>query len=469
MGDAPHHAARHLEIMGDGTMDKTTLLRGRHFGIVGAGLVGSLAALHLTRHGARVTLIEKRPDLRRADIPGGRSIAMSLSHRGFRALATVGLEETVRAGTAPKTRRAVHLPDGSVGAQEYGRDGQALWTVNRKTLNCALLDGCTATGQVDIRFETTLDGVDLAAGVLEVTDARGRRETITCDHVIGADGMNSRVRGALCEAGVMDEDITTLDYRYFEMEIPPTPEGGFALDPDGVHIWPRPEGLFVALPNRGGTFTGTLFFAKATDNVFYEGREHADRVRDFVAAFTEVAALVPDHDAVIEAAPPSDIRAVRCHPWHLGERVCLIGDASHAIVPFFAMGMNTGFEDCTILDGLIEEFDGDVARIFPAFSERRKPCTDAILDLSLRNFVSIGKSADPDYDRRWRLERRLWDLMPDEWTPLYPMIHFGHRPLDEVIAVDARQKEILDALLAEFAEMPTDEVLLERARSLLTA
>jgi len=448
-------------------MEKTTLLQNHHFCVVGAGLVGCLTALHLARHGAHITLVEKRPDLRRADISGGRSIAMSLSDRGFRALATVGLEDTVRAGTAPKTRRCVHLPDGSIGEQEYGRQGQALWTVNRKTLNCVLLDGCVATGQMDLRFETLLEEVDLEAGVLRVTGPDGRSTEINCNHVVGADGMNSRVRGALCAAGVMDEDITTLDYRYFEMEIPPTAEGGFALDPDGVHIWPRPEGLFVALPNQGGTFTGTLFFAKAGDNLFYEGRSHEDRVRDFVAAFTEVASLVPDHDAVIRKAPPSDIKAVRCHPWHLGERVCLMGDASHAIVPFFAMGMNTGFEDCTILDGLIEEFAGDISRIFPAFSERRKPCTDAILDLSLRNFVSIGRSADPDYDRRWRLERRLWDLMPEHWTPLYPMIHFGHWPLDEVIAVNARQKEILDALLAEFPEPPSDAGLAARVKSLL--
>ena len=451
-------------------MKKTTLLQGRHFGVVGAGLAGCLAALHLARHGARITLMEKRPDLRRADIPGGRSIAMSISDRGFNALATVGLEDTVRAGTTPKTRRCVHLPDGSTGTQEYGCAGQALWTVNRKTLNCVLLDACETTGQVTMHFETRLESLEPDAGRLTVQNlVTGDYDVIDCNHVLGADGMNSRVRGALCAEGAIGEAITTLDYRYFEMEIPPTAEGGFALDPDGVHIWPRPEGLFVALPNRGGTFTGTLFFAKQGDNLFQEGRQHEERVRGFVAAFTEVAGLVPDHDAILKKAPPSDIKAVRCHPWHLDDRVCLIGDACHAIVPFFAMGMNTSFEDCTILDGLIEEHGGDMGQVFADFSTRRKPCTDAIGDLSLRNFVSIGQSADPDYDRRWRLERHLWEIMPDEWMPLYPMIHFSLRPLDEVIAVNLRQNAILDALLAEFADMPEDEDLMAQVRILLAA
>jgi len=452
-------------------MTKTEHLRGRHFGVVGAGLVGCLAALHLARHGAPITLIEKRQDLRRADISGGRSIAMSLSERGWHALRTVDMDGAVKQGTTPKTRRCVHLPDGSLQDQEYGRDGQSLWTVTRKTLNCELLDGAEATGQVEIRFETVLENLDTTSGNLIVRDLRdGTTSSISCDHVLGTDGMNSRVRKTMCDDGHIGEAITTLDYRYFELEIPPTAGGGFALDPDGVHIWPRIEGLFVALPNLSGTFTGTLFFAKDENSVFHEGHRHVDRVRVFSKAYAEVARLAPAFDAMLKRAPPSDIKAVRCHPWHAADKVCLLGDACHAIVPFFAMGMNTGFEDCTIFDGLIEEFAGDVGQVFAAFSERRKPCTDAIGDLSLRNFVSIGKSSDPVYDRRWRLERRLWELLPQEWTPLYPMIHFGRRPLDEVIAVNQRQKKILDALLEgmdESAEADSD--LAARVRDLLVA
>lgn len=445
------------------------LLEGRHFVVVGAGLVGTLCSLHLVRRGARVTLLERRPDMRRADIPGGRSIAMSLSERGWHALKTVGMDEAVREGAMPKRRRCVHLPDGRVQVQPYGRPEHALWTVNRKTLNCVLLNGAERAG-VEIRFDTLCEDVDLTTGRLTVQDlAADRTEILDCDHLLGADGMNSRVRRDLRRAGCIGDEMLTLDYRYFELVIPPAEGGDFRLDPDGVHIWPRTEGLFVALPNQGGSFTGTLFYAKEGDNLFRDDRTHAERARGFAEAFPEVVKLSPDYAGQLEQNPPSDIKAVRCSPWHVDGRVGLVGDACHAIVPFFAMGMNTGFEDVTTLDDLVEEFAGDMDRVLPAFSERRKPCTDAIGDLSLENFKSIGKSADPDYDKRWHLERRLWDLLPGQWTPLYPMIHFGRRPLDEVIAASRRQAGILDELMNASAHEADDATLAAKARDLLAA
>ncbi len=448
-------------------MNDPRQLEGRHFAVVGAGLVGTLCALHLVRRGARVTLLERRPDMRRADIPGGRSIAMSLSERGWHALETVGLAGAVREGAMPKRRRCVHLPDGAIQEQAYGHEDDALWTVNRKTLNSVLLDGAEKAG-IEIRFETLCEDVDLATGRLVARDLKtDHAEALDCDHLLGADGMNSRVRRDICRTGCIGDDVITLDYRYFELVLPPAPGGGFQLDPDGVHIWPRPEGLFVALPNQGGSFTGTLFFAKKGDNLFRDDRTTDERVRGFVEAFPDVASLCPDYAQQLADNPPSDIKAVRCSPWHVDGRVGLIGDAAHAIVPFFAMGMNAGFEDVTVLDNLIAEFAGDMDQVLPAYSERRKPCTDAIGDLSLRNFVSIGQSADPDYDRRWRLERRLWDLMPDQWTPLYPMIHFGRRPLDEVIAVNRKQAAILDELMRDHADEHDDDALTAAAEMLL--
>ena len=430
-------------------MNTTSLLSGRQIAVVGAGLVGTLCAVYLARHGAAVTFVEKRPDLRRADIPGGRSIAMSLSDRGFRALRGLGLEDLVRAGTKPKTRRCVHLPEGGVQVQEYGKDGQALWTVNRKQLNCALLDAAQEAG-VDLRFETVCESVDTARPALVLRDLRtDTAATEAFDHVIGADGMFSQVRADLSRAGDLAESVTTIAYGYFELVIPATADGGFKLDNDCVHIWPRPEGLFVALPNLNGTFTGTLFYAKDGDNLFRADRSADERAAGFAAAFPEVAELSPDYAAILAANPPSDISTVNCTPWHAGDRVCLIGDACHAIVPFYAMGMNTGFEDCTVFDELITEMGGDLGAVFAAFSARRKPCTDAISELSLRNFLSIGRSADPRYHERWLLERRIWERFPERWTPLYAMIHFSLRPLDEVIRAAERQRAVLDRLMAE--------------------
>ncbi len=438
-----------IALEGIHTMTTTTLLSGRRIAVVGAGLVGTLCAVHLARHGADVTFIEKRPDLRRADIPGGRSIAMSLSDRGFRALRTLGLEDRVRAGTKPKTRRCVHLPEGGIQVQEYGKDGQALWTVNRKELNCTLLEAAAAAG-VRLRFETACESVDTGRPALVLRDlATGGATTEAFDHVIGADGMFSQVRADLSRAGALAESVTTIAYGYFELVVPAAAGGGFKLDSDCVHIWPRPEGLFVALPNLNGTFTGTLFYAKDGDNLFRGDRSAAERAAGFAAAFPEVAELSPGYAAMLAANPPSDISTVNCTPWHAGDRICLIGDACHAIVPFYAMGMNTGFEDCTVLDGLIEEMGGDLGAVFAAFSAQRKPCTDAISALSLRNFLSIGRSADPRYHERWLLERRIWERFPERWTPLYAMIHFSLRPLDEVIRAAERQRVVLDRLMAE--------------------
>ncbi|MBE0567914.1 MAG: FAD-dependent monooxygenase [Krumholzibacteria bacterium] len=439
-------------------MQNTNLLAGRRIAVMGAGLVGSLCAVHLARHGAAVTLLEKRPDLRHAAIPGGRSIAMSLSHRGFHALATVDLEARVRAAAKPKTRRCVHLPTGGTQVQEYGRDGQALWTVNRKELNCILLDAAQAAG-VRLLFATAGEDLDVGTAALRLRGPGGEARAEAFDHVIGADGLFSQVRAALRAAGVLDESVTTIAYRYFELLIPALPGGGFRLDDDCVHIWPRPEGLFVALPNPNGTFTGTLFFAKDGDSLFRDDRTAAERAAGFAAAFPQVAELSPDHAALLAANPPSDISTVRCTPWHAGDKVCLIGDACHAIVPFYAMGMNTGFEDVTVLDGLIRECGGDLGAVFARFSAERKPCTDAISDLSLRNFLSIGRSADPRYHERWQLERRIWERFPDRWMPLYAMIHFSRRPLDQVIAAAARQNQVLDGLMATMRE-PQDHLRL---------
>ncbi len=425
----------------------TTLLAGRRIAVVGAGLVGSLCAVHLARHGARVTVFEKRPDLRRTDLPGGRSIAMSLSDRGFRALDRVGLAEHVRAGAVAKHRRCVHLPGGGTQVQDYGRDGQALWTVNRKALNGTLLDAAAAAG-ADLRCGTAVEDLDVATATLRLRGPDDRSYAESFDQVIGADGMFSRVRAVLKAAGSLDEVLTTIDYRYFEMVIPPAPDGGFRLDGDCVHIWPRPEGLFVALPNRGGSFTGTLFFARDGDNLFRDDRTAAERAAGFAAAFGEVAALCPGYADVLAANPPSDISTVRCSPWHAGDTVCLVGDACHAIVPFYAMGMNTGFEDVSVLDGLIEDCGGDLGAVFARFSAERKPATDAVSELSLRNFRSIGSSGDPRYHERWLLERRIWERYPDRWMPLYAMIHFSDRPLDRVVRDAERQRQVLDRLMA---------------------
>lgn len=431
-------------------MNESNLLLGQRVTIVGAGLVGALTACTLAKHGATVTLIEKRADMRRTDEPGGRTIAMSLSHRGWRALENIGLDSVIRAGTKPKHSRCVHLENGIRTVQRYGAEDHSLWTVNRKTLNCALLDQAEASGRVRIRFETRCRSIDTEQRRITLATASGEVFEDPFDFLIAADGMNSGVRSALSREDRIKDEITTLDYRYFELTLPAAADGQYALPSDCVHVWPRPEGLMVALPNLGGTFTGTFFYARGDQDYFGGDITDAERSRRFRAAFPEIVELVPDFENELASNPASDIRAVRCWPWQVSERVLLVGDACHAIVPFFAMGMNIGFEDASELEALIVAEHGNLESAFSRFPGLRRPNTDAIGDLSLRNFTSIGRSADPDFHRRWSLERTLWQLFPERWTPLYPLIHFGHRPLAEVVRIQKSQAEVLQKVMAEY-------------------
>ncbi len=429
-------------------MSETGLLHEQEITIVGAGLVGSLMSCVLAKHGARVTVIEKRPDLRHTDLSGGRTIAMSLSHRGWLALRSVGLEESVRTGTKPKHSRCVHLADGTERTQRYGAEGEALWTVNRKDLNCALVDCAEASGRVEFRFETECERLDEADRTLHL-QGDGKSSEHTFDYLIASDGMNSAIRRKLVSDAALEDEIITLDYRYFELTVPAKADGTHALPSECVHVWPRPEGLMVALPNLGGTFTGTFFYALGEEDYFGGQLTDEERSRRFRFAFPEIVELIPDFEHELRTNPASDIKAVRCWPWQVSRRVLLVGDACHAIVPFYAMGMNLGFEDVTKFEELLESAGGDLETVFERFPEVRRPDTDAISDLSLQNFVSIGRSTDPEYQQRWELERALWELFPERWTPLYPMIHFGHHPLSDVIRRQAVQKKILHRLMAE--------------------
>lgn len=425
--------------------------------IVGAGLVGSLLACYLARRGRRVDVFERRPDPRSLRADAGRTIAMSLSDRGWAALAAVGLDEKVRRGAHPKTARCVHRADGTRMVQQYGRDGDALWTVNRRRLNGDLVEAAEQTGLVTFHFSSPVEDVDLAAGRLSVVASDGGLCDHDFGHLFGADGMNSRLRALLRGQAMVADELTTLAYQYYEVNVPPRADGGWGLPADQVHIWPREDRMLVALPDAFGSFTGTIFTRRQAS--ILEAAEPAVRRADtFRAAFTDLTALVPDLDRQLAANPASDIRAVRCSPWSLDERVMLIGDACHAIVPFYAMGMNTGFEDCAVFDRLLGDSGGILHRAIAGFEAARKPDTDAIGDLSLRNFASIGRASDPEYDRRWRIERALWFLFPDRWTPLYAMIHFGHCPLREVLARHEEQGRVLDEVAGRFAGEPDDDL-----------
>jgi kynurenine 3-monooxygenase len=420
-------------------------LAGARVAIVGAGLVGSTLGIHLGRRGAQVDIFEKRPDLRCSNIPGGRTIVMSLSDRGWRGLEKVGVAAALRPRTVPKIARCVHTPDGGTCLQSYGADGDAIWTVDRKELNCRLMDA--APDNVRFHFQHICADVDPDVPALVVRDRVGgaeRRDNY--DHVVGADGLFSDVRDALCRRGLLACDILTMDYGYRELSLPAGADGDWILPGDYVHVWPTRDLVLVALPNRDRTFTCSLFYAKNTSHPFADAVDRAAVSAAFAERFPEAAALIGDVAAELNRSKPSDICAVRCDRWHHRNKVLLIGDAAHAIAPFFAMGMNAGLEDCTVLADRLDASGGDLGGTICAFAAVRKPDTDAIGDLSLANFGHIGRSWRAEAHRRWQLERAVWAAAPDVWRPLYAMIAFSHIPLAQVVPIDRNQQRILDEL-----------------------
>lgn len=433
--------------------------------IVGAGLVGSMLSIFLAERGFNVDLYEKRPDIRKIYLGGNRTITMSISNRGFKALEKIGLAEKVRQSTLPKYGRMVHLKNGSTNYQQYGRDGDSLNTVNRSQLNSILIDKAVDTGKVNVFFETRcVDIVHDEGLVIFKDDVSGESFSHNYDWIIGADGINSAVRYILEQNLDFDSKLTKLNYVYKELKIPSDINGEHVLDKHCVHVWPNEDILLVALPSHNGIFSCNLFMRDEGKSSFGEINTKNDLEDLFLRFFPTVLPIMPGLFDEYFSNPESRIETVKCQKWNYNDKILLIGDAAHAIVPFFAMGMNAGFEDCTVFDDLMEETNNDISRVIELFSSRRKPDIDSISDLSLKNFIEISSSSDNQYDIKWKLDRLIWSLYPEHWMPLYPMIAFSHIPLSESIDRSARQGEILKTVLSNLDPLRiSNEAYLENA------
>ncbi len=418
--------------------------------IVGAGLVGSLLSIVLGQRGYQVDLIEKRCDMRKEDIPGGRTIAMSLSQRGFKALEIVGLKDYIKQHTVPKTSRMVHLKDGSVQVQDYGRNGQAIHTINRKFINSALLDKAEATGNVTTLFDSHCVQFDLDKLEVEILNKQtGKCHFRTYDRIIGADGVFSKVANEMAKQEGANFERFSPEYGYKELVIPTDSENNWKLNNNVVHVWPQGHFNLVALPNTNKTFTCTLFLKLNGEISLNTLNDHKLIANFFNKHFPDVSNLIPDYCEQFMENPVSKIYSLKCSPWHYRNKVLLIGDACHAIAPFFAMGMNVGFEDCSVFDGLMSKFDEDLDVVFETFSRTRKVDTDAIADMSLYNFTSLGNSDNSNYHVKWQINRMLWNKLNDDWMPLYPMIAFSDIPLAEVRRRSVLQAYIVDKIIKE--------------------
>jgi kynurenine 3-monooxygenase len=415
-----------------GRADDQVLTQNADVTIVGAGLTGCLLACFLARRGLRVRLYERRGDPRTGEPERGRSINLAISERGLDALRRVGLEARVMADALPMRGRMVHPVDGSQDFQPYSPDGQrAINAIGRASLNRALLDAAEASPHVVIAFDHRL--IELVPRTGEMTfDTPGGKVRTEGGVVLGADGAGSAVRGQLLAAGALEETLDFLDYGYKELHIPPL-DGGFALDPGALHIWPRATSMMIALPNPDRSFTCTLFWPYGGTRSFAALGSPAAIERHFRTHYPDVVPLAPTLVEDYQRNPVGPLGTVHAAPWHAHGRVGLIGDAAHAIVPFYGQGANCAFEDVVELDRCLEETAGDWSAALPLLERRRRRHTEAIAEMALDNFVEMrDRVASPVFRFGKRFEHALERALPGIYVSRYELVSFSTRPYAEV-------------------------------------
>ncbi|GAA4379041.1 NAD(P)/FAD-dependent oxidoreductase [Hymenobacter koreensis] len=423
--------------------------------VMGAGLVGSLLSLYLARRGHTVEVYERRSDPRRAGADAGRSINLALSDRGWRALEGVGVADAVREVAIPMYGRVMHDAEGNLTHQPYGKPGQAIYSVSRGGLNRRLLELAEAEPNVTVRFQQQCLDVNLRERQLHLRDTTtGHEQQVSFGHLFGTDGAFSAVRGALQKTDRFDYSQSYLEYAYKELTIAPAADGGWQLEKNVLHIWPRGRYMMIALPNLDGSFTCTLFFPFKGEESFETLKTSADVQAFFGRVFPDAVPLMPELVEDFFHNPTASLVTVKCFPWAFSDAVLLLGDASHAIVPFYGQGMNAGFEDCTALDHLMQEHGNNWEAIFEAFQHQRKPNADAIADLAVYNFVEMrDRVADPRFLLQKKVEAKISAQFPDQWLPLYSQVTFSHTPYHEAWANGQRQDAIMARLMPHIQEL----------------
>jgi kynurenine 3-monooxygenase len=436
--------------------------------LVGAGLAGSLLAIFLARRGYRVTLLERRPDPRKAGAFAGRSINLALANRGIAALEEVGVMESLRTALIPMAGRMLHDEEGRLKLIPYGnKPHEVINSVSRAGLNMLLLDAAEATGKVSIRFGATVSNVDFARREVRYrTTESSEPQTTPYAVLIGTDGSASAVRAAILErtGGRLDEE--PLGHGYKELSIPPAAGGHFRMEKGALHIWPRGEYMLIALPNLDGSFTVTLFLPNQGEESF-EALMSPEAVHAlFERRFADAIPLMPRLGEDFFGNPTGHLETIRCAPWSFEDHALVLGDAAHAIVPFHGQGMNAAFEDCSAFDRCLGDPDRPWSEVFAEFSNRRRPDTDAIADMALENYVEMRSTVrEPKFQLKKDLSFRLEERHPSRFIPRYSMVMFHTIPYAEAKRRGAIQEGILDELTSGAASL--DQVDLARADRLI--
>lgn len=426
-------------------------MKGQTIHIAGAGLAGALLAILLVQKGHRVRIYEKRPDPRKAGIEGGRSINLALAYRGLYALQQAGLDDEVMPQVVMMRGRMVHDLEGNTSFLRYGKDdSEVIWSVHRGRLNLALIEAAEKQG-VSVHFNARIGDIDLEGSTLRI-DYLDHSETEPFERLIGADGAGSAVRKVLAGKGLISERLESLGHNYRELEIAPDSHGDFKLDGNSLHIWPRGGYMCIALPNTEKTFTVTLFLP-ATGNPGFDTIRDPSQARAFFAeVFPDALDKIADFDYDWQHNPESALATLTLDTWHHSDRIVLIGDAAHAMVPFHGQGMNCAFEDCLALVDAIESEDDWTAAI-STYEAARRENADAIQSMALENYVEMRDKVD---DRRFLLERALERELavrhPERFIPRYSMVSFRRVPY----AVAFRRGNIQRGILQRLCEGISD-------------
>ena len=428
----------------------------RHLTIVGAGLAGALLATLLAQRGWSVDVFEKRGDPRVQGYAGGRSINLALAERGRHALRAAGADDEVMAQAVMMRGRMVHFADGRLDLQRYGRDdSEVIWSVHRGELNLILL-AIAETAGARLHFHRGLHAVDFDARQATFKDDRdGSLHDVAFQSLVGADGAGSALRGAMKGVADLGERTEFLGHSYKELEIPPGPDGGFRIEPNALHIWPRGRYMCIALPNDEQTFTVTLFLPNEGDPSFATVRDGNEARALFERDFADALPLIPRLEHDFEHNPPGLLATLYLDRWSLDDRAVLLGDAAHAMVPFHGQGMNCAFEDCVALARHLDA-TADRAQAFAGFQAERLPNARAIQQMALENYLEMrDRVDDDDYLLQRALERTLAERHPDRFVPRYAMVTFRRLPYAVAFARGQVQRELLVELTRGHASLDT--------------
>jgi kynurenine 3-monooxygenase len=425
--------------------------------LIGAGLVGSLLAINLARRGFKVDVFEKRSDPRvlmsLGQVGEGRSINLAISARGLNALEELLLKEDVLEHAIPMTGRMMHSPDGQLTYQAYGQsESEAINSISRGWLNCFLIAEAEKMPGVTLHFDQRIENVDFDQKSFTLIENSTHKERkLFYDIIIGTDGSASAVRRALLKKTDMQHSEVELAHGYKEFVMPEKAAGEFKMEKKALHIWPRGDFMMIALPNLDGSYTCTLFMRTKDAEVCFDQLKTKEQVEMFFKThFKDFYELVPDCVDQYFSHPTGKMVTLKCNKWNYKGQALLMGDAAHAIVPFFGQGMNAGFEDVVVFIQLLAEELG-WEKLFEEFYTHRKTNTDAIADMAVENLEEMSaKTADPHFLYQKKIEKILQEKFPKDYRSRYSMVSFSLVPYRLAYEAGTAQAEILEAITKEY-------------------